>query len=109
MSFIKKIESRYYILADHITTIDNRFSVDHIENLHDLPTEAQKLIKETKEIRSHGFQELLGYKDRKVIWSVGGHWNAQDTHFHATSFGNGMDKDAIQWSENEMFRRSKLK
>ena len=73
--------------ADHVTVIDNRFQISDIANFKQLPARIQAEIKSVDALRSHGFQELNGYKDRTIILSCGGHWTHVSTGTHIERYG----------------------
>lgn len=84
---------------DHITIIDFSKQFSDISNLDKLPEEIQKLIKRAERVESSGFQGLLGYIGRKLIWEAGGYWN--DDKFFIESIGGKIDNEHITWSENK--------
>lgn len=86
------------------TAIDNRFTIKDIKNYNSLPKEVKEIVKATETIRSHGFQEILGYKGRQIIWSMGGYWdndNEKDSKFDADSFGGS----GIQWDGSKVTKK----
>jgi len=96
-----------------VTIISFNKSISDIENFNELPEEIKKEIKAVEVIESRGFQELLGFSGRKVVWSLGGGWSkdskdGEDT-FTATSFGSSN----WQWNGSNLRRTedkpSKLK
>ena len=74
-----------------ITVIDFSVKPDAIENLDSLPPKARAKFDEADAMSVRGFQEVNGYKDRKVIWSCHGHWTSRepDAKFHISSMGDG--------------------
>ena len=78
---------------DHVTVIDNRFSVTDIQNLDSLPAKIRDEIKSADCLRSYGFQEICGYHDRTCMFSCGGYWTSDknpdpDAKFIVTSYGS---------------------
>jgi len=75
-----------------VTCIDNRFQVSNIKNMDELPKRMQAEIKTAKTIRSHGFQELLGYdSSNTIMWSAGGYWHGDS--FVVINYGS----HNLQW------------
>ena len=71
---------------DHITCIDNRYTVGDIKNFDLLPSRIREEILSVDELRAQGFQELLGMKDRTIMLSCGGYWH--DDKFVVINYGS---------------------
>lgn len=68
-----------------------------------MPPEIQSLIKSTDEMRSSGFQEVLGYKGRKLILSAGGSWDGKK--FIVDSVGGILNGEHIYWKKGGKVER----
>lgn len=73
-----------------MTTISFDSCPNDIANLHQLPAQIHLTIRESGSIVVRGFQELLGYHERQLIWSAGGHWtsNKKNAKFIVKNFGS---------------------
>lgn len=69
-----------------MTVINFTKTTRDIANLHRLPVRLQKEIEGSNMITSHGFQEMLGYLGRKIVWAAGGYWDRN--RFYVTSYGS---------------------
>lgn len=68
-----------------------------------MPPEIQSLIKSTDAMRSSGFQEVLGYKGRKLILSAGGSWDGKK--FIVDSVGGILNGEHIYWKKGGKVER----
>lgn len=61
-----------------------------IANLHRLPPKVALEVMAAGSIVVRGFQELLGYEGRQLVWSAGGHWTSREKNakFIVRNFGS---------------------
>lgn len=71
-----------------ITIIDFGVTPEQIENFQELPKKCQELLKNNR-LESRGFQEVLGFDGRQLVFACGGYWNEDENSFHITSIGDG--------------------
>lgn len=79
------------------SSIDFSIKIDNIQNFSKLPKEVQNIIKDADRLESKGYQELLGYKNRKIVFDASGHWN--NDQFFIDSLGAD---SGLQYSKNKV-------
>jgi hypothetical protein len=92
---IPKVYHYYPNPEDNMILIDRKRTVRDIKNFTNLPKHVQGLILTADRIEPRQFQELVGYKDRKLIFDAGGHW--QGRHFVIESIGGKEQNENVTW------------